>query len=268
MAVHKMIKLNRVGYKLGAVGLFGVLLSGGLAANQMISEQAINSANQRASTQQTTADHILQGNVGLRGMELAVRDIRHAKNPPELESGLGGLSAAYTTVTRELDVAIGNVVKPEDKERLQKIRSLAVEYHNHASELGKAQLKIFEITRKRNESSADWTKTFEGLLLLPALIRTANRSDFEKVLNEADSMFNSVRSATWQLIATGDEDQKKVIDNRTGGLDDTLESARSIVSDPGLLGTDREAGDHREGIHRSYARGDSGGKRTRRRSSK
>jgi hypothetical protein len=36
-------------------------------------------------------------------MELAVRDIRHAKNPLELENGLGGLSAAYTTVTRELD---------------------------------------------------------------------------------------------------------------------------------------------------------------------
>ena len=114
-----MIKLNRVGYKLGAVGLFGVLLSGGLAANQMISEQAINSANQRASTQQTTADHILQGNVGLRGMELAVRDIRHAKNQPELEKSLGGLNTAFTAVTGELDVAIGNVANPGDKEHLQ-----------------------------------------------------------------------------------------------------------------------------------------------------
>jgi hypothetical protein len=53
VAVHKMIKLNRVGYKLGAVGLFGVLLSGGLAANQMISEQAINSA---ISARQHAAD--------------------------------------------------------------------------------------------------------------------------------------------------------------------------------------------------------------------
>src|SRR6202030_3778204 len=61
--------------------------------------------------------------------------------------------------------------------------------------------------------------------------------DVEKVLNEADSSFNSVRSATWQLIATGDEGQKQVIVNRTGGLDDTLDSARSVVSDAGLLGT-------------------------------
>jgi methyl-accepting chemotaxis protein len=232
-----MIKLNRIGNKLGVVGLFGVLLSGGMVANQMVSESAINSANQRAAVQQTIADHTLQGNIALRGMELAVRDIRQSKNPPELERSLGGLNAAFAALTRELDVAIANVVKPEDKERLQKISSLAVEYHNYASEIGKAQLKIFEITRKRSERSAEWTKTFEDLLLSSALIRAANRSDVEKVLNEADSMFNSVRSATWQLIATGDEGQKQVIVNRTGGLDDTLDSARSIVSDTGLLGT-------------------------------
>jgi methyl-accepting chemotaxis protein len=232
-----MIKLNRIGNKLGAVGLFGVLLSGGVVANQMVSESTIGSANYRAGVQQTIADHTLQGNIALRGMELAVRDIRQAKNPAEVEKSLGGLNGAFAAVTRELDVAIANVVKPEDRERLQKIRSLAAEYHNYASEIGKAQLRIFAITTKRNDRSAEWTKTFEGLLLSSALIRAANRSDVEKVLNEADSMFNSVRSATWQLIATGDEGQKQVIVNRTGGLDDTLDSARSIVSDTGLLGT-------------------------------
>jgi len=232
-----MIKLNRIGNKLGAVGLFGVLLSGGMVANQMVSESTIDSANYRAGVQQTIADHTLQGNIALRGMELAVRDIRQSKNPPELEKSLGGLNTAFAVLTRELDVAIANVVKPEDRERLQKIRSLAVEYHQYASEIGKAQLKIFEITKKRNDRSAEWTKTFESLLLSSALIRAGNRSNVEKVLNEADSMFNSVRSATWQLIATGDESQKQVIVNRTGGLDDTLDNARSIVSDTGLLGT-------------------------------
>ena len=232
-----MIKLNRIGNKLGAVGLFSVLLAGGMVANQRVSESTINSANDRAGVQQTISDHTLQGKIALRGMELAVRDIRQSKNQPELEKSLSGLNAAFATLTRELDVAIANVVKPEHRERLQKIISLAVEYHNYASELGKAQLTIFEITSKRSERSAEWTKTFEGLLLSPGLIRAANQSDVEKVLNEADSAFNSVRSATWQLIATGDEGQKQVIVNRTGGLDDTLDSARSIISDSGLLGT-------------------------------
>jgi len=232
-----MIKLNRIGYKLGAVGLLGVLLSGGIVANQMVSESSINSANYRAGLQQAIADRTLEGNVALRGMELAVRDIGQSKNPSELEKSSGGLNDAFASMTRVLDLAIGNVVKPEDKERLQNIRSLAVEYHKHASEIGKTQLKIFEITKKRSERSTAWTKTFEGLLLSSALIGASNRTDVEKVLNEADSMFNSVQSATWRLIATGDESEKRVIVNRTGGLDDTLDSARSIISDTGLLAT-------------------------------
>jgi methyl-accepting chemotaxis protein len=232
-----MIKLNRIGNKLGAVGLFGVLLAGGMVANQMVSESTIDAANHRAEVHQTIADRILQANIALRGMELAVRDIRQSRNPQELEKSLGGLNAAFATVADDLDVAIGNVAHAEDKERLQKIKSLAVEYRDHASEIGKVQVRIFEITKKRNERSAEWTKTFEGLLLSPALIRASNQSDVEKVLNEADSSFNSVRSATWQLIATGDEGQKQVIVNRTGGLDDTLDSARSIVSDVELLAT-------------------------------
>ena len=47
-------------------------------------------------------------------------------------------------------------------------------------------------------------------------------------------MFNAVQSATWRLIATGDESEKQVIVNRTGGLDDTLDNARSIISEPGF----------------------------------
>jgi len=43
-----MIKLNRIGNKLGLAGLFGILLSGRMVANQMISEASVNSANRRA----------------------------------------------------------------------------------------------------------------------------------------------------------------------------------------------------------------------------
>jgi methyl-accepting chemotaxis protein len=232
-----MIKLNRIVNKLGAVGVFGVLLAGGMVANQVISESAINSANHGAAMQKAIADHTLQGSIALRGMELAVRDIRNSKSPADLEKGVEDLKNAGAAVTRELDAAIGDVANAEDKERLQKIKSLAAEYHGNASEIAKVQLRIFDITKRRNESSAAWTKTFEGLLLAPALIGAKNQTDIEKVLNEADSKFNSVLSATWQLIATGDEDQKRMIVNRTGGLDDTLDSAKSIISDTRLLAT-------------------------------
>ena len=230
-----MIRLNRIGNKLGAVGLLGVLLAGGMVANQMVSESTIDAANQRARVQQTVTDHALEGNVALRGMQMAARDIRLSKTPSDVEKNTGGLNEAFAVATRELDIAIGNAVKPDDRERLQQIRSLAVEYHKHASDIGKTQLGIFEIARKRNELSADWTKALDALLLSPALMGAKNRSDIEKVLNETASMFNAVRAATWRLIATGEENQKQEIAERTDGLNDTLDSARSIVSDMKLL---------------------------------
>ena len=85
-----MIKFNRIGNKLGAIGMFGVLLAAGMVVNQMLSEQAIDSANHRAAVQRTIADHTLQANIALRGMELAMRDITQSRNPPELEKGLSG----------------------------------------------------------------------------------------------------------------------------------------------------------------------------------
>ncbi|CAL80235.1 putative methyl-accepting chemotaxis receptor/sensory transducer precursor [Bradyrhizobium sp. ORS 278] len=232
-----MIKLNRIGNKLGAVGLFGVLLSTGMVANQMSSETTITAANNRAWVQQAVADRTLRANIALRGMELSLRDVWQSKTAADLEKQMDRLNGAYASMTGELDAAVANVVRPEDKDRLQKIRALGADYHASASEIGKAQLRIIDITKKRAERSADWTKTFEGFQLSPALIRAANRSDIERVLNEADSNFNSVQAATWRLIATGDESEKQVIVNRTGGLEDTLDSARSIISDTTLLAT-------------------------------
>ncbi|WP_284421935.1 MULTISPECIES: methyl-accepting chemotaxis protein [unclassified Bradyrhizobium] len=231
------MKLNRIGNKLGAVGLFGVLLSAGMVANQMASETAITAATNRASLQQAVADRTLRANVALRGMELVLRDVWQSKSSAELETQVDRLNGAFANLTRELDAAIANVARPADKDRLQAIRSLGADYHQSASDIGKAQLKILDITKKRAERSAEWTRTFEGFQLSPSLIRASNRSDIEKVLNEADSNFNSVQAATWRLIATGDESEKQVIVNRTGGLEDTLDAARSIISDTGLLGT-------------------------------
>ena len=118
-----MIQLNRIGNKLGAVGLFAVLLSGGMVVNQMVSESTINSANHRAGMQQTIAGHTLEGNVALRGMELAVRDIRLSKNPSELDKGSGGLNdarrpqASYTSHRRRIVANWMTRMSPEPSPR-------------------------------------------------------------------------------------------------------------------------------------------------------
>ena len=47
-----MVKINRVGNKLGLAGLIGILLSIGVVANQMHTETEFSGANRRADVQQ------------------------------------------------------------------------------------------------------------------------------------------------------------------------------------------------------------------------
>jgi hypothetical protein len=63
-----MIKLNRIGNKLGLAGAVGVLLSIGMLTNQMVTESSVNAVNQIADKQQGVADHTLATDIALRRM--------------------------------------------------------------------------------------------------------------------------------------------------------------------------------------------------------
>jgi methyl-accepting chemotaxis protein len=169
-------------------------------------------------------------------MQVAARDIRLSKNPGEVEKGADAFKEAATFAIRKLDAAMGLVLKPENKERFQKIKSLAADYEKHMSEIGKTQLKIFETVKKRNQLSADWTKVFEAQLASPAMAAAANRAELEKTLYEADSTYNALRAATWRFASFGEESQRQAIDRRTAALNDVLSRVKSLASDKGLLG--------------------------------
>ncbi len=225
-----MFKLNRIGNKLGAVGLFGVLLAGGMLVNQMLSETAINTFNQRAEGQQVIATHALEADVGLRRMQLAVRDVRLATTPANADNATQSLAEATAWSMKELDVAIGKALKPENKERLQKIKSLAEQYNKGALEIKEVQLKIFGFVTKRNELSAEWTKAFSTALASPALLQASNRTEIEKGLYQADAAFNGVRASTWRLAASGDESQKQAIEKRGAEMTAALTQLRNVAS--------------------------------------
>src|SRR5664279_4583334 len=120
-----MIKFNRIGNKLGLAGLFGVLLSGGMVVNQIVSDSAVRAANQNAEGQRLIAGSALEADVGMRRMQLAGRDIRLSRSQSEAEKGLSDLNEAHALAAKELDIALGHVTKPENRERFQKIGSLA-----------------------------------------------------------------------------------------------------------------------------------------------
>jgi hypothetical protein len=71
-----MIKLNRIGYKLGLAGVLSVVLAAGMVANQMMTESHVAGSTERAGRSQRVADSALGAHLDLRKMQLTAREVR------------------------------------------------------------------------------------------------------------------------------------------------------------------------------------------------
>jgi methyl-accepting chemotaxis protein len=199
-----MIKLNRIGNKLGLAGAVGLLLSAGLIANQMISEATVAAVNDRADHAQHVTEYALAASAELRQTQLAGRTIRLARSPAEVDKSLADLRKAATSEANTLDAAYATAMKPESKERLQKIKSLMTSYFAAMEDLAKAQLTVLALVDKRNTISAEWTKSFEAALISPVLARSDARPEVESLLHQADAKLNTLRALVWRFGATGE----------------------------------------------------------------
>ncbi|MEP6838776.1 MAG: methyl-accepting chemotaxis protein [Bradyrhizobium sp.] len=199
-----MIKLNRIGNKLGLAGAIGVLLAIGMAANQMMTEATVAGVSDRAGRSQRVADAALSAHLDLRKMQLAARDVRLAKTPAEVEKSVANLEKFKQSEAKEIDAALVSAQKPETRERLRKIKSLMESFAAGVEDLGKAQITLLGQIEKRAAISGEWTKAIEVQLASPALARTEKRAEIEKLLHEADAKVNSLRAMVWRLGATGD----------------------------------------------------------------
>ena len=199
-----MIKLNRIGYKLGLAGALGIVLAGGMVANQMISEQAIEVANNRADRSQKVIDAAISANLNGRQIELAARNIRLATKPADVEKNVADLARFKAAEVKALDDAEATAARGDTKERLAKIKSLMGSYAAGIDELAKAQATVLAQIDKRSAISTEWTKAIETQLASPALAKLDNKLEIEKLLHQADAKVNSLRAMVWRLTATGD----------------------------------------------------------------
>jgi methyl-accepting chemotaxis protein len=199
-----MIKLNRIGYKLGLAGAISVLLAVGMAANQMMTEASVSAVNDRAGRSQRVSDSALAANLAMRQMELAGRNIRLSRVPAEVEKNFALLERLKATETSQLDAALASALKAETRERLEKIKSLMDRFGAGVEEIAKAQAALLAQIDKRSAISSEWTKAVDTELASPVLAKLDNRAVIEKLLHQADAKVNALRAMVWRLGATGD----------------------------------------------------------------
>ena len=226
-----MIRLNRIGNKLGIAGLLGILLAVSLVFVQISSEATVREANQKATNQVSIEERAFEANIALRRMQIALRDIRLAKDEAAVAKAVAALKENSEKTAAELDGALAVARRPEVKERFLKIKALADDYTKASLEQGKLQSNIHSMVTKRNESSAQWSRSMSEMLASTAVAGASNRTDIERAAFRVDSGFNSLRAATWRFVASNEESQKKAIIDQTAAIPLLLADLRSVASD-------------------------------------
>jgi len=81
----------RIGTKLAVAAVLSILLIGAMIFVQASGNGAVRDANQLANSQQTLARDAVDAKASIRAMQIAVRDIRLASNPGDLQKARGFL---------------------------------------------------------------------------------------------------------------------------------------------------------------------------------
>jgi methyl-accepting chemotaxis protein len=164
-------------------------------------------------------------------MLIGIRDVRLARTPAEIDKGADLFRKTTVLQQQEIEAALGLVMKPESRERLQKIKSLMSDYFASGEDLVKAQSNLLGLIDKRTVISGEWNKAFETTLATPSLAELANHQDVEKLLYQADTKLNGLRAAIWRFGATGEETQKKVIADDVSALQALMIRIRGLNDD-------------------------------------
>jgi methyl-accepting chemotaxis protein len=230
-----MIKLNRIGNKLGLAGAFGILLAGGMVANQMTTEASVGRATDVADRSQRVAESALSAHSNLRQIEIQARNIRMARTQDEVEKNAAGMRRFAAAAGNDIDTAFATAMRPESKERLQKIKSLTSSFMSGVEDFAKTQSDLLAQIDKRSAISMEWTKAVEAELGSPALAKLDNRSEIEKALHQADAKVNMLRAAVWRLGATGDTSLIAAMTQTQSALKKIFNQLRGEADDKSLL---------------------------------
>src|SRR5262245_37418281 len=199
-----MIKL-RIGNKLAISAGLGVLLVAGMVANSYFSGETVEHAVSSAAVQQDILANTNKAEAQLIRAQLALRDLRMAANPEEVDKLLDTLKGRMAEAQKAVDAAAHKVHRPENRERLRKIKSLLDTYTTAAGEVAAAQKQLFADIAKRTQITPEWDKGIETLLASPALAANPARAEIEADLHGANLATVTARTMSWRYLVLHDQ---------------------------------------------------------------
>ncbi|MCA1392366.1 HAMP domain-containing protein [Bradyrhizobium sp. IC3123] len=130
-----LVQNLRIGTKLAIASALGVLLVGAMIASQMLGNAGIRESSQSALAQQQIARDAVKAEAAVRGMQLAVRDLRLANSPADIQKAVQNLGDRQKSTNALVDEMLKLSHEAENRARMEKLRSLAANYEKAAQQI-------------------------------------------------------------------------------------------------------------------------------------
>jgi methyl-accepting chemotaxis protein len=197
----------RIGAKLGLSAGIGVLLVGVMLISEKIGSSSVSDSSRAAIEQRTLSQIATDIKASARGMMSGLRDLRLAQTPADLQSASTDLQARSESGMKFAGEALKLIHLPENRERIEKIKSLTAGYVGVGKDIGAAKAEIFTATVKRQENGDAWRKAYDAASKAGEISKSAKAGENERALREVAALFDNARTAGWRYAATGEAAQ-------------------------------------------------------------
>lgn len=224
----------RIGTKLGLTASAGVLLVGGMLANQLIRNEQIADLSRLVVINTANKANAQGTELAVTRARLAIAEIGSASSADGLAKHLETLRGSIAGATTEIDAALERSKRAEAKELCREVKILLDASLKAGNDLGEARGTAVAEFAAASQIEEAWNKALETLLASPAIAASQNRLNIEVALREADALFKAVSAADWHFTATGDAVQKDRIAERADAMIRVLKQVRQSAGDKNI----------------------------------
>jgi methyl-accepting chemotaxis protein len=215
----------RIGAKLGISAGIGVLLVGVMLTSQIIGGSSVASSSDSAITQRIVTQDAAETKASARGMMIGLRDLRLAQTAADVEKATAYLRAREEALVGFADSGLKLAHTAENRERFQKIKTLAANYSTLGKEIATEKNELFALVAKRQDNGDAWRRHYGAVIKALEISRSPKAGEMEIALRAAAGTFDDARTAGWRYAATAEPAQ---VERVTANVDKALTQLRKL----------------------------------------
>jgi methyl-accepting chemotaxis protein len=219
----------KIGSKIAISAALGILLVGGMIANQHFNNAAIAVEVGFVNQNHFNKADATAGAAAVQQNYTAANEIPLAWPAERVDKILERLRSGTDEATRSFDSAMQRANRATTKAIYNNLKTQTAAYLAAATELAAARKASLEALAKGEAVAADSARMFAALLGSPALARLPNLREGQADLHRASTALAAAQSELWRFAVTGEAEQKARALRDAGTSIEALKRTRGLM---------------------------------------